>query len=107
MCSVFWLIQTNRWKIWSLILCWPDYARFYLNHPDAHFLKVKDYPVAELQPVIHVLALSTLDLWSVYIRVYRYRAIYEYKITLNAYDRLLKIVFSFYAIDIPNSEKKW
>lgn len=38
-----------------------NYQKFYSNHPTAHFLQVKDYLVAENQPVVHISALPTLD----------------------------------------------
>jgi hypothetical protein len=81
-----------------------DYSTFYSRHSRFHFLQLKDYFASESRSIMHVLVSFILNIWSKYITIYEYDAIYEHKIVVNAHVEITQSEFQLRVMNVLDSQ---
>ncbi len=81
-----------------------DYSTFYSKHSRFHFLQLKNYFASKNQSMMHVFVSFTLNIWSEYITIYEYDAIYEHEIVVNARVEITQSEFQLRVINVLDSQ---
>jgi hypothetical protein len=81
-----------------------DYSTFYSKHSRSHFLQLRNYFASESRSMMHVFVSLTLNIWSEYITIYEYDAIYEHEIVVNARVEITQSEFQLRVMNVFDSQ---
>ncbi len=81
-----------------------DYWTFYSKNSRFHFLQLRDYFVSENRSMMHVLVSFIWNIWSKYITIYEYDAIYEHEIVVNARVEITQSEFQLWMMNVFDSQ---
>jgi hypothetical protein len=79
-----------------------DYQTFYLEHSRSHFLQLENYFASHNRSTVIVSVSLTLNIWSKYITIYEYDAIYEHELVVNARVEITSSIFNFRVMSISD-----
>lgn len=85
----------------------PDYGAFYAGHPTQHFLKLGDYPTADLRPKVQVPGSLTLDDWSEYTTVYGFGCVYEHEVEERRRNMVMSEPFNLRVMAVPGPKDRY
>jgi hypothetical protein len=81
-----------------------DYQTFYFEHSRSHFLQLENYSASHNRSTVIVSVSLTLNIWSKYITIYEYDAIYEHELVVNARVEITLSIFNFRVMSVSDSQ---
>ncbi len=81
-----------------------DYSTFYLEHSRSHFLQFENYSISNNRSMMQVLVSFILNIWSKYITIYEYDAIYKHEIAVNTRVEITQNVFQLRMMNVFDSQ---
>jgi hypothetical protein len=81
-----------------------NYQTFYLEHSRSHFLQLENYSASHNRSTVIVSVSLTLNIWSKFITIYEYNAIYEHELVVNARVEITSSIFNFRVISVSDSQ---
>jgi hypothetical protein len=81
-----------------------DYQTFYLEHSRSHFLQLENYSASHSRSIVIIFVSLILNIWSKYITIYEYDAIYEHELVVNARVEITSSIFNFRVMSVSDSQ---
>jgi valyl-tRNA synthetase len=81
-----------------------NYQTFYLEHSRSHFLQLENYSASYNRSTVIISVSLILNIWSKYITIYEYDAIYEHKLVVNARVEITSSIFNFRVMSVSDSQ---